>query len=92
MHGDGTLANAGVRSASSARRSSAHLAWLPSDLSAAAEYPQDVRLAFETDRVVVISAFEQRGDALAMGMMDHITVFFDEAEAKRLVHGAGSPR
>jgi hypothetical protein len=66
--------------------------WVPSDRSAVTEYPQDVRLVFETGRVVVISAFEQRGGDLTMGMMDHITVLFDEAEATRLVHGEGSPR
>ncbi len=66
--------------------------WVPSALSADGQYPQEVRLMFETGRVVVISAFEQRGGGLTMGMVDHLTVFFDEAEANRLVHGDGSPR
>jgi len=48
------------------------------------EYPQDVRLEFASGAVVVISAFESRGGELNSGLMDHITVFFDEAEARRM--------
>lgn len=62
--------------------------WVRAELASTDEYPQDVRITFDSRHVVVISAFECRGDGSAMGMMDHITVFFDEVEARRLVHGA----
>lgn len=46
------------------------------------DYPQAVRLRFASGDAVTISASEDR-----TGMMDHITVFFDEAEARRMGFG-----
>lgn len=66
---------------------SARSVWVAADSREHAEYPQDVRLKFESGAVVVVSAFECRDGELNMGMMDNITVFFDEAEANRFVHG-----
>lgn len=65
---------------------SAHATWMPRMRPEGGDYPQDIRLAFEGDTVVVISAFESRGADFKLPMMDHITVFFDEAEANRLLH------
>ncbi|MFH0902835.1 MAG: hypothetical protein V2A73_19575 [Pseudomonadota bacterium] len=61
--------------------------WLPADSPNGSEYPQDLRLEFGSGAIVVISAFESRDGGLNMGMMDNITVFFDESEARRMVHG-----
>lgn len=47
------------------------------------EYPQSIVITFASRRSVVISAFESRGDNFKLPMMDHVTVFFDEAEAER---------
>jgi hypothetical protein len=66
---------------------SARATWLPADPPNGREYPQDVRLEFESGAVVVLSAFEFRAGDRNMVMMDNITVFFDEVEARRRVHG-----
>lgn len=68
---------------------SARAIWIAADARDRTEYPQDLRLAFASGAVVVISAFESRDGELNMGMMDHIRVFFDEAEAQRMVHRTG---
>ncbi|MGB3543435.1 hypothetical protein [Rubrivirga sp.] len=52
------------------------------DGSQRTEYPQDIRLTFEDDSVVYVSAYEVREGGFRMGMMDHITVFFDEGAAE----------
>lgn len=66
---------------------SARASWLAAFPPAPAEYPQDLRIECESGSVVVISAFEFRRGEISMGQMDNITVFFDEAEARRLVDG-----
>lgn len=53
------------------------------------QYPQDVKLVFEKDREVYISAFEVSSGDSGLGTMDHITVFFDKAIAQRF--GVGQP-
>ena len=64
---------------------SARTTWLPPHVPPdKGEYPQDVRLEFASGAVVVMSAFEFRDGELNIGMTDHITVFFDEAEARRM--------
>ena len=67
---------------------SARAVWVATDPHEHDEYPQDVRLEFESGGVVVVSAFECRTGEQNWGMVDHITVFFDEADADRKVHGA----
>jgi hypothetical protein len=47
------------------------------------DYPQDLEIQFENGAVVVIAAFEYRSDGFMMGMMDHITVVFNETDMKR---------
>ena len=45
------------------------------------DYPQSLRLTFESGARVYLSAYEVRGDDFRMGCMDHVTVFFDRAVA-----------
>lgn len=59
--------------------------WRPADSPDGSDYPQDLRLELESGAVVVISAFESRGGEPNIGMTDNITVFFDEAEAQRML-------
>lgn len=42
------------------------------------DYPQALRLKFESGDCVYLSAFEVRDNDFRMGCMDHITVFFEE--------------
>lgn len=53
-------------------------------------YPQDLKLTFEGGREIYISALEIRPNGFCMGMMDHITVFFEEAVARQF--GVGTER
>ena len=45
-------------------------------------YPQDILFKFENGLSVVISALEIREDGFIMGMMDHVTVFFEKEVAR----------
>jgi hypothetical protein len=54
-------------------------------------YPQDVKLTFDGGREVYISALEIRLDGSFMGMMDHITVFFEESVARQFAVGVETP-
>jgi hypothetical protein len=54
-------------------------------------YPQDVKLVFENGREVYLCAFEVWTDGSTMGMIDHITVFFDEALAHQFGVGLETP-
>jgi hypothetical protein len=66
---------------------SASAGWRRSSIGPAVEYPQDARVVLGAGRVVVFSAFERRRPDFSTDMTDHITVFFDESEARRLVDG-----
>src|SRR6185436_6760348 len=46
------------------------------------EYPQSLRLTFDSGAQVYLSALEIREDGFRMGLMDHVTVFFDGAIAE----------
>ncbi len=46
------------------------------------DFPQDLRITFETGETVYISAFEIWPDGSYNGFTDNITVFFDEDTAK----------
>lgn len=62
--------------------------WLPAETREdPIDYPQAVRLRFESGDAVTISASEDE-----RGMTDHITVFFDEAEARRMGFGFAEKR
>ncbi len=63
------------------------MTWIAADLPTGSEYPQDLRLEFEFGAVVVTSAFESPDGDLNLGMMDSVTVFFDETTASRMVYG-----
>jgi hypothetical protein len=54
-------------------------------------YPQDVRLTFDGGREVYISALEIRPDGSFMGMMEHITVFFEDSVARQFSVGVETP-
>ena len=57
------------------------------------EYPQSLRLTFESRAQVYLSALEVRDNGFRMGLMDHITIFFDGVVAEQ--YGAwpvGSPQ
>ena len=59
--------------------------WLPNGAGEnTTEYPQSVHVVFASGAPVTISAFESGNAQLNMGMTDHITVFFDDADVKRL--------
>ena len=45
-------------------------------------YPQDLEITFENEIKIYFSAFEVRSGGFQMGMIDHITIFFDEAVAR----------
>ncbi len=47
-----------------------------------AEYPQSLRLTFESGAQVYLSAFEIRDNGFRMGCMDHVTLFFDGVVAE----------
>jgi len=47
------------------------------------KFPQDVKIVFENDNSIYISAYEIRKDGFEMGMMDNITVFFDTKIAQK---------
>ena len=49
------------------------------------EYPQDLRLTFETGQRVYLSALEIWDDGGFVGQQDNLTVFFDEATAKEFL-------
>ncbi|HKP38759.1 MAG TPA: hypothetical protein VJT71_18020 [Pyrinomonadaceae bacterium] len=46
------------------------------------EYPQSLRLTFESGAQIYVSALEIRDDGFRMGLMDHVTIFFDGALAE----------
>ena len=52
------------------------------DGSIHAEYPQDLRILFENDRYVYISALELWIDGSHSNAQDHITVFFNQTDAE----------
>jgi hypothetical protein len=54
-----------------------------------AEYPQSLRLTFESGAQVYISALEVRDDGFRMGCADHVTIFFEGAVAEE--YGAWIP-
>ncbi|MGJ8653577.1 MAG: hypothetical protein ACSHX8_09925 [Opitutaceae bacterium] len=58
------------------------------DMSTAVKsyYPQDIEIRFEGDQIIYISAFEIR-EGCGMGLMDNLTVFFDDAIASRFKIG-----
>jgi hypothetical protein len=67
--------------------------WLPADAPGCPLYPQDVAIHFSNDVIVTVSAFESRGPGFHCGMMDNITVFFDEEDLRRFgLAQFGSPR
>lgn len=51
------------------------------------QYPQDLRITFESGETVYLSALEVRQDGAPIGFTDNITVFFDEAIARK--YGVG---
>jgi hypothetical protein len=58
-----------------------------------AEYPQSLRLTFESGAQVYLSALEIRDDGFRMGLMDHVTIFFDGVVAEEYgAWPAGSPQ
>ena len=63
----------------------ARLVWRPAELEESSpQCPLSVVLRFQDGGAVVISAFEfRRDDNFKFAMTDHVTVFFDEAEARR---------
>jgi len=53
------------------------------------EYPQSLRLTFESGAQVYLSALEVRDSDFHMGCMDHVTIFFDIVVAEE--YGAWHP-
>ncbi|MFY9621901.1 MAG: hypothetical protein WAM70_14190 [Pyrinomonadaceae bacterium] len=52
------------------------------DDSKRVEYPQSLRLAFESGAQVYLSALEVRDNEFHMGCMDNVTIFFDGVVAE----------